>query len=259
MAKLPNFMKTLDEVMVGDRNFGQGTLVSVTDLTDINAIAPSNIDWQDYVAADYRWIQQRALDKEARLPVKETFEVLQDPDEQAYTAMSIIVLNPRARFGFMPIVMARPDVQYFEDEEPYVPLWFNSTTQPGFQEAYLKGSGKALMDVIADEAKNLVKPLAGENPFMFSDNQNTPGTNGLLAHGWKMLLNDLSVPSLSAEGAALDKKAMGVDLLYKFDGGLPSPEKVQELIREYLVQGYDVPGNGKLMKQAMQKVDALFK
>ncbi|MFH1182014.1 MAG: hypothetical protein V1702_03575 [Candidatus Woesearchaeota archaeon] len=261
MAKLQNLMRTLDDVIVGGRNFGPGTLVAVSDLTDLDARAPTGVKWLDFVAADYRWIQQRALtEKAVRLPIKEGVEVLQDPTEKAYTAMSIIIPSKKSKFGFVPVVMARPDAQYFKDGTPYVPLWFNSTAQPGFEKAYLNNKAKSsLVDVIAEEARKLMKPLAGENPLMFSDNQNTPGTKGLLAHGWKMLISDLSVPSLSAEGAALDERAIGVDLLYRSDEGLPPWEKVQELVQEYLVQGYEVPGNGELMKQAMQKVDALFK
>ncbi len=272
MVKLANSSEMLEGIirMMDNSVVGPGKLVAVSDLTDPAGIDSKAIPWRTHVIKDYR-VQRAAiaagvLKKAAALPPHFAIDVLKDndPDNDFYTVMSIEIPSGKHTDSILAIAIIRPDVNYFKDGEPHIKMWFNSIIDPAYHSpstvnlAYLENrSGKKLLtDLLREKAIERFAQLTGENPLIFSDDQSTDG-KGIALKGYRFLLGNVQVSSLPERRKRFsDTPANTVNLLVKpgkYAGGLPF-DKASELVVRYLVDGYEAPENGKLVKQAIAQL-----
>lgn len=274
MVKLQNVRESLDAVvgMLDGRRFGKAELVAVSDLTNPVAVDPKGVPWKAHVMKDYR-VQQAAvaagvLKKDSALPPHFALDILSsnDPEDDNYSVMGIIVPSTKHKYGIKAIGIIRPDVVYFKDGEPHIKLWFNALMDPQYQRginrAYLTRSGAPLVtDFLVNVAMERMMPVAGRDVLVFSDDQCSLSVDELVrSHGFKVLLEKVEVSSLPEKRKRLfDTAANTVTLLVKpnsaYVEGMP-PDKAGEMVKNYLVDGYEAPENGKLVRQALAQLRA---
>lgn len=309
MVKLPNFRQSLDAIvaMPDGRRLGEAELVAVSDVrttgemtlgelfgpgaTDAEfslrsvamqpsvyePIDPKGVPWKAHVMKDWR-VQQAAvaagvIKKDSALPPHFALDLLRgnDPADDNYSVMGIIVPSARHNYGIKMIGIIRPDVVYFNDGEPHIKLWFNALMDPqyargiyarGINRAYLTRSGAPwVTDFLVSAAMERMRPVAGDDALVFSDDQCSLSIGELVnGHGFKVLLENVQVSSLPEKRKSrLDTAVNSVTLLVKpsraYANGMP-PGKASEMVKDYLVDGYDAPKNGKLVGQALARLRA---
>ncbi|MBI3037386.1 hypothetical protein HYY73_06595 [Candidatus Woesearchaeota archaeon] len=273
MAKLQNVRESLDAIvgMVDVRNLGEAELVAVSDLTDPEAIDPKGVPWKAHVMKDYG-VQKAAIaagviKKDSALPPHFALDLLRgnDPKDDNYSVMGIIVPSPRHSRGIKTLGIIRPDVVYFEDGEPHIKLWFNALMHPAYHSphlnrAYLTMSGTPIVaDFLVNAAIERMMPVAGRDVVVFSDDQCTLSIGELVgSHGFKVLLEKVAVSSLPEKRKSMfDTAANTVTLLVKpnraYVEGMPL-DKAGEMVKNYLVDGYEAPENGRLVRQALAQL-----
>lgn len=276
MVKLPNVRESLDAVvaMPDGRAFGEAELVAVSDLTNPSAVDIKGVPWRVHVMKDWR-VQEAAvaagvIKRDSALPPHFALDLLRgnDPEDDNYTVMGVVVPSSKHTYGIKMIGVIRPDVVYSKkDGEPHINMWFNALMDPtylnkGINRAYLTTTGTPLVtDVLVNAAMERMRSLVGNDALVFSDNQCSIGIEELVAkHGFKVLLTNVQVSSLPEKRKRmLDAAVNTVTLLVKsnkaYVNGMP-PEKADEMVRNYLVDGYDAPKNGKLVRNALAQLRA---
>jgi hypothetical protein len=255
MEKLPNIEKSLEaEVMVGDKSLGKGRLFAISSWEGADS---NGVPWKKYVKAEFENVQETAIQiEEARLPVKESKAELSKKRNYAYTAMGIVIPADND-LGFRQIAMARPDI-FDLGRTQVIAVWYNAVV-PGFRTAYLNdGPRSSLTDVISTETFSRLKPMIkGKDPLMFCDSICNPNETHLLGKKWKVLVDKVDCPSLTAETPEeYETPAFQVGILVN---RIPSHSLGEMLVREYFKQGYGTQKGNKLMLAAVQKVAALYK
>lgn len=274
MVKLPNVRESLDAIvaMPDGRSLGEAELVAVSDLRDPTAVDPKGVPWKTHVMKDYR-VQQAAVSagvikKDSALPPHFALDILRsnDPEDDNYTVLGIIVPSKAHNYGIKTIGIIRPDVIHFKDGEPHIKLWFNALMDPayhkGIDRAYLTATGTPLVtDVLVNAAMERMRPVAGDDALVFSDDQCSLSIGELVnKHGFKVLLEEVGVSSLPEKRKRLlDTAANSVTLLVKpnsaYRKGMPLG-KASEMVKNYLVDGYDAPEDGQRVGQALAQLKA---
>lgn len=274
MSKLPNARESLDAVvmMLDGRMLGEAELVAVSDLTNPSAVDPKGVPWKAHVMKDWR-VQQAAvaagvIKKESALPPHFALDLLRgnDREDDNYTVMGLVVPSKYHSNGIKMISIIRPDVGKFNDGEPHVKLWFNALMDPqyhrGINRAYLTSNRTLLVtDFLVSAAMERMRSVAGDDVLVFSDDQCSLSIDELIMkHGFKVLLERVGVSSLPEKRKSrLDTAVNSVTLLVKpsraYVEGLPSG-KATEMVKNYLVDGYEAPENGKLVRQTLAQLRA---
>lgn len=276
MVKLQNVRESLDAVvgMVDGRRLGEAELVAVSDLTNPVALDPKGVPWRAHVMKDYR-VQRAAvaagvIKKDSALPPHFALDILgsNDPEDDNYSVMGIVVPSRTHSYGIKTVGIIRPDVVYFKDGEPHIKLWFNALMDPDYhnpmniRRAYLTMSGTPkVADFLVNAAMERMMPVAGRDVLVFSDDQCSLSVDELVrSHGFKVLLEKVEVSSLPEKRKRmLDTAANTVTLLVKpnsaYVEGMP-PGKAGEMVKNYLVDGYETPENGKLVRQVLAQLKA---
>lgn len=275
MVKLPNVRESLDAVvaMPTGKFLGEAELIAVSDLTNLSAVDPKGVPWKAHVMKDYR-VQQAAvaagvIKKDSALPPHFALDVLKnnnpdDPEDDNYSVMGIIIPSKTHSYGIKTIGVIRPDIVYFRDGEPHIKLWFNALMDPAYHEginrAYLTTSETPLvLDVLVNAAMKRMEAVAGSGVLVFSDDQCSLSIDELVRnHGFKVLLENVGVSSLpETRKSRLDTTTNTVTLLVRpgraHIDGLPGGKAV-EMVRNYLVDGYEAPPNGRLVRNALEQI-----
>ncbi|MBI4439057.1 hypothetical protein HY640_03950 [Candidatus Woesearchaeota archaeon] len=258
MAKLPNqrvFLRVfLDELVTG----GNAELVSVSDLTEPNATDPEGVPWRKHVMKEYE-VQKHAIRSGTLAPGKEllpqyAIEVLKDPTEENYTVMTLIFPSNHSH-RFQAVGMIRPDVVRLGDGTPYIKLWYGPIVRESFRGTSVLRSGRNLTDILMTEAIGRMKPTAGEDPMIFVDSDNSLHPDQYLRYGFTPMISGLHVPDLRAEGAAKDEPFSTVSLYVRMPKGrkLP-PSRAWEMVKDYLVKGYEAPEKGTITHLAADRL-----
>lgn len=280
MAKLPNVRESLDAVvaMPDGRTIGEAELIAVSYLPKpeeqriIYHLDPKSVPWKAHVMKDWQ-VQKAAvaagvIKKDSALPPNFALDILRDndPEDDSYSVMGLIVPSNEHVYGIKTIGIIRPDVVRFEDGEPHIKLWFNALVDPAYNHAanmaYLTTNGRPLVvDALVSAAMERMMPVAGNDALVFSDDQCSLSIGELVnRHGFKVLLENVQVSSLpERRKSTLDTAVNTVTLLVKpnrayFDG-MP-PNKASEMVKNYLVDGYEAPENGKLVRYALAQLKA---
>lgn len=236
MTKLPNVRESLDAIiaMPDGRRLDEAELVAVSYLPRVKAnfdevnqrarlvemsisgidevitgsLDPKGVPWKAHVMKDWR-VQQAAvaagvIGKDSALPPHFALDLLRgnDPEDDNYSVMGIIVPSARHKYGIKMIGIIRPDVVYFNDGEPHIKLWFNALMDPsyhrGINRAYLTATGTPLVTgVLVSAALERMRTVAGDDALVFSDDQCSLSIGELVnGHGFKVLLENVHVSSL---------------------------------------------------------------
>ena len=116
-------------------------------------------------------------------------------------------------------------------------------------------------DILVDAAMERMGKVVGNEVLVFSDDQCSLSIDELIGqHGFKVLLEKVAVSSLPEKRKRLfDTAANTVTLLVKpnraYVEGMPL-NKASEMVKNYLVDGYETPENGKLVRQALAQLRA---
>jgi len=289
MAKLPNRRIPLEElvgtyqvIMGADQGVNvphQIELVEVSDLTDPSATDPKGVPWRAHVLKDYE-VQRAALKAGTlqggmELLPRYAIEILKDGTEPNYTVTTLIAPSDKHSHGFVAIGMVRPDVVGLSNGENYVKLWYTPLLRSGLKNAFLRTDAPqeyfSLSDFLMIAAYNRAKPVVSSRNFsslyngsLLIDDVMVFADDAISTHaelqkwGFKLLINDLGVPDLKAEGDCLDFASARVNVFVKPDInhklGLPR-NLAKEMVVDYLVNGYGVPDEGRLVCDALSRIE----
>ena len=109
--------------------------------------------------------------------------------------------------------------------------------------------------MLSQYARARVFQVAAQPVLTVSDDQTSFSREQLLEEGYKVLLDKLDVSTLSEKRKArFDDMTNSVALLVRptqnYANGIPLP-KAAEIVENYLIEGYEAPKNGKLVREAM--------